>query len=113
MSKLKPNFPRSYRSLPQREKDAIEQALQEAMDKEICDTQIIWIKMGCINLHNQGRTLDDILMYIGGWKMLYTYNSRLRDKAAQDAWLESKMTEIFGEQGFPEDFVQNLRNIGR
>ncbi len=113
MSKIKPNFPRCYHSLRQAEKNAIEQALQEALDKEICDTQIIWIKMQCVSMHDAGCTLDEILMSIGGWKRLYTYNSRLKDKSEQDAWLDKKMAEIFGEQGFPEDFVQSLRNIGR
>jgi hypothetical protein len=110
-------MPRSYQSLPEREKQAIYNCLLEwterAVDKEICDTQIIWIKMMCIGLHDAGCSMDEIIMSVAAWKRLYTYNSRLPDKAAQDAWLDAKMKEIFGESGFPEEFVQNLRNIGR
>lgn len=113
MSKLKPNMPRPYHSLRQWEKDAIENAMQEAMDKEICDTQIIWIKMGCIAVYNIRRCLDDVYSFIAAWKRLYTYNSRLADKAAQDAWLGKEMARIFGDDGFPEEFVDKMRNIGR
>ena len=110
---MKPNLPRSFHSLSKHEQQAIEKALQDAMDREICDTQIIWIKMACIILHDLGFTSDDAMMFIGNWRRMYAYNSRLPDQAAQDAWLNKHLSEIFGEGGFPEEYVQNFRNIGR
>ncbi len=125
MAKLKPNLPRGYFSLPKHEQQAIKDAVAEwtelSVDKEICDTQIIWIKMASVNLHKTLKSVDlatitpqDLVMlFLGGWKMMYVYNSRCPDKAAQDAWLNKELKEIFGEDGFPEEFIQSFRNIGR
>ena len=121
MAKLKPNLPRTYHSLREVEKKIIEKAYEDAMDKEICDTQIIWIKMASIILHDlckstdlsQTAPLEIVHLFLGSWKRIYTYNSRLLNKAEQDAWLGGKLAEIFGEKGFPEAFIQSLRNIGR
>lgn len=120
MARLKPNVPRSFHSLRESEKRVIEEAYEAAMDKEICDTQIIWIKMACMNLYDVLKStemkvdpIDVIYLFLGGWRRMYTYNSRLAGKTEQDAWLGKKINEIFGKQGFPEDFVESFRNIGR
>lgn len=121
MAKLKPNLPRPFHSLREVEKKIIEKAYEDAMDKEICDTQVIWIKMASFILYDicQATDLDHtdplemVMLFLGSWKRVYTYNSRLPDKAAQEAWIGGKIAEIFGEKGFPEAFIQSLRNIGR
>lgn len=38
---------------------------------------------------------------------------RILKQAEQDAFLDPKMAEIFGEGGFPYEFMQSLRDIGR
>lgn len=44
---------------------------------------------------------------------MYRANSRLRDKAEQDEFLAKRMAQIFGAEGFPDEFVESLREIGR
>lgn len=67
----------------------------------------------CCILYDMGVPKDDILMFIGGWKRLYRANSRFKDKAEQAAFLDPRMEQIFGEGGFPEEYVQSFRDIGR
>lgn len=125
MAKLKPNLPRGYFSLPKHEqqaiKDAVAQWTELSVDKEICDTQIIWIHIACTVINKVMKSVelatttpcDFICSFLAVFKRMYVYNSRLPNKEAQDAWLKAEMAEIFGEDGFPEDYVQDFRNIGR
>lgn len=110
---MKANMPKIYNQLTPSEQRRINQALEDAMDRELCDAQIIWIKMACSILHDMGLSVDDIVLFVGNWRRMYRANSRLRDQAEQDVFLAERMARIFGEGGFPEEFVQALREIGR
>lgn len=110
---MKANMPKCYNQLSPSEKKRIEDAIFDRLDNELCEAQFIWLKMACCILHDMGSNKDDITMFIGNWKRLYRANSRFADKAEQEAFLVQKMAEIFGEGGFPEEFVQSFREIGR
>ena len=107
------NLPKSFSQLRKSEQDRILKQMEEAMDNELCDAQFIWIKMACCILQDMGKTESEITQFIGGWKRLYRANSRFATKAEQDAFLDPKMAEIFGEGGFPYEFMHSLRDIGR
>lgn len=107
------NLPKSFSQLRKSEQDRILKQMEEAMDNELCDAQFIWIKMACCILHDMGKTESEITQFIGGWKRLYRGNSRIATREEQTAFLDGRMAEIFGEGGFPEEFMQSLKEIGR
>ena len=107
------NLPKSFSQLRKAEQDRILKHMEDAMDEELCQAQFIWIKMACCILHDIGLDESQITQFIGGWKRLYRANSRFANKAEQDAFLDPRMAEIFGEGGFPEEFMQSLKDIGR
>ena len=106
---MKANLPKSFSQLRKSEQNRI----YDAMDEELCQAQFIWIKMACCILHDIGLDESAITQFIGSWKRLYRANSRFKTKAEQDAFLDRRMAEIFGEGGFPEEFMQSLKNIGK
>lgn len=110
---MKANMPKCYNQLSQSEKQRIEDAICDRLDEELCQAQFVWIKMACSILHDMGLYEDDIIIFIGSWKRMYRANSRLHTKAEQDAFLDPRMAAIFGEGGFPEEFVQSMKEIGR
>lgn len=103
---------KSFSQLRKSEQDRILKQMEDAMDNELCEAQFIWIKMGCCILHDMGKTESEITQWVGGWKRMYRANSRFATKAEQDAFLDPRMEEIFGPGGFPEEFMQSLKEIG-
>jgi hypothetical protein len=112
-TKMKANLPKCFRQLSNNEQDRINRALTDALDEELCDAQIIWIKMACGVLHRNGLSMEEVLKFLGGWRLMYRKNARIKDKAEQTDFINREMAAIFGDGGFPEDFVQSLREIGR
>lgn len=110
---MKANVPKVFSQLSKNEQERIMKAYEDAMDEELCDAQIVWIKMACCLLHDMGLTSEQVTTFLGMWKSIYRKNARIKDKAEQDAYLNPQLAEIFGADGFPEDFVQSLREIGR
>jgi hypothetical protein len=106
-------LPKTFSQLSKNEQTRIMRKMEDAMDEELCQAQFIWIKMACSVLHNLGLTEGQITQFIGGWKMMYRANSRFKDKDEQDKFLDGKMAEIFGVGGFPEQFMQSFKEIGR
>lgn len=110
---MKANMPKCYSQLTPGEKQRIEDAIYDRLDEELCQAQFVWIKMACAILHDIGLDESQVTQFIGLWKMMYRKNSRFKDKQEQDAFLDKRMAEIFGEGGFPEEFMQSMKDIGR
>lgn len=110
---MKANLTKAFNQLSKNEQERILKKMEDAMDDEIVEAQFIWIKMGCAILHSIGLTESQITQFIGAWKMMYRSNSRFKDKEEQSAFLDERMAEIFGEGGFPEEYMQSMRDIGR
>ena len=106
-------MPKAFNQLSKNEQERILKRMHDTMDEELCQAQFIWIKMACAILHSLELTESQITQFIGSWKMMYRANSRFKDKAEQDAFLDARMAEIFGEGGFPEEFMQSMKDIGR
>jgi hypothetical protein len=104
---------KSFSQLRKSEQDRILKRMEDTLDEELCQAQFIWIKMGCSIWHDMGKTESEITQWLGGWKRMYRANSRFATQEEQTAFLDTKMTEIFGEGGFPEEFMQGLKDIGR
>ena len=114
---MKPNLPRSYLSLPPKEKKAINEALskwcEDKVNHEEAELQKIWIQLACIILHDTfGMGAKRMTLFIGNWKRIYHKVSRLGSKEAQDEYLKTEMDKIFGEDGYPYEFIDSLEKRG-
>lgn len=111
---MKPNIQRTIDSLKPSEKRKIDEMFFDRLDDELCTAQINWIKMGCCSLADiEGITTEQILCWVAGFQRLYRQNSRFTTQAELDAFLEKRLNAVFGEGGFPEEYVQSFRKIGR
>lgn len=110
---MKANLPKSFSQLRKSEQDRILEEMERTMDAELCEAQFIWLKMACCILHDMGLPREDIMVFIGSWQRMYRANSRMETRQEQAAFLEPRLAEIFGEGGFPEEFMQNFKKIGR
>lgn len=111
---MKCNLPRSYLSLPQKEKDAITEVLSEqvteAINKEEAELQEIWIKLACINLHETfGFGEDRLCRFIAAWNRIYNRNGRTGSKVEQTKWLDEEMKKCFPKCGFPQRRIDSLK----
>ena len=111
---MKCNLPRSYQSLPQREKDAITEVLSEQLNeaiyKEQAELQEIWIKLACINLHETyGFGEERLNRFIAAWNKVYRRNERTGSKAEQTEWLNKEMAKCFPKFGFPQHRIDKLK----
>lgn len=110
---MKANLPRSWLSLPKKEKDIISNVLQDeinkAVDHEEAEIQKVWLQMACIILHNAlGRDKDECLIFLGNWKRLYHVIGKCKTNEERDEYLKSEMEKIFGLDGYPSEWVDSL-----
>ena len=110
---MKANMPKAFNQLSKGEQERIMRAYEDAMDNELVQAQFIWIKMACAVLHDIGLDESQITQFIGLWKMMYRKNARFKDSKEQSAFLDARMADIFGEGGFPEEYMQSMKDIGR
>ena len=111
------NKRRSYLMLPPKEKQAIDEAIvkfiEDRVNHEEAELQKIWIQLACIILHDTfGMGAQRLTTFIGNWKRIYKRNQRLGSKEAQDAFLKEEMDKIFGEDGYPYEFIDSLEKRG-
>ena len=106
--------PRSWDRLPEDEKKAITdyctKVVTEQVTHEEAELQKRWIQLACIVLHNQkdrfGKTR--CMAFLAGWKRMYRICNRFKTNAEIDAFLEKEMSAIFGEGGYPREWVDSL-----
>jgi hypothetical protein len=111
-----PKMPKCWDRLPQYERDIITKIMSdtayEIADKQLADTQEVWIKMLCIMLHDR-HNMDEmeLLQVIADWKHMYRRNARLKNKEEQDAWLDSGLARCFPETGFPQFRIDEMKEM--
>ena len=109
----KPKLPKSFYRLPDYEQRELTAAMNEhaynLADKQLAETQEIWIKLNCINMRNFGATEEDLFRYIAGWKRIYARNARIKTKEEQTAWLDEEMKKCFPTCGFPQIRIDELK----
>ncbi len=115
---MKPNLPRSWHSLPQRERDAVIKAITDQyyahLDHEIAQTQKVWLKMMCIANHDAlgaGRIRNKRCLV--RWKRLYHIVGKFKTTEERDAYLDAEIEKIFGKGRYPSEWVDSLENGGR
>ena len=101
-------------SLKPSEKKAMDEMYFARWDEELIIAQFNWIRMAiCVMSNNPKFTTDDMICFLGGFKRIYQLNSRFATQKQLDTYLKSRMDKIFGEGGFPDDFMRDFEKIGR
>lgn len=115
---MKARIPKSWESLPEGEKKIINEyftdELNKALEKQEVELQHTWLKLACLLLHSAFKFgKSRCYMFLGNWMRIYYANARCKTAAEQSEWLDKEMTALFGKDGYPEQFVTSLENIGR
>lgn len=105
---------KSWDRLPPSEKRKIAEVKQQEIYEDEAKLQKIWLMLDCIVHYDyMGMSKEECLLHLANWREVYRLNSKLKTEEEQFAWLNAKMTEIFGEGGYPYEYIDKLEDIGR
>ena len=109
---MKANIPKSFQSLPPREKQIIQKMMEETVsdqiDKEEAKLQKIWLQFACIVLHEAfGFGERRCVTFLGNWKRIYRQNAKFKTEEEQTAWIDERINKIFPD-GYPSEFIDSL-----
>lgn len=119
-SKVKP--PKGWQKLTQNERNALVEYQRECLedlvrvnlDHEEAELQKAWLKMMCIALHVVlGIGAKRARRVLAFWKRLYHIVGKLKTNEERDAYLDAEMNKIFGEGGYPDEWVDSLEEGSR
>lgn len=117
---MKVKLYKSFYDLHKHEQTALLQSMDEAVEDRVYDrlanehvrAQKKWLKMLCIDLHDKMKmTPEECILAVANFREIYITNSKMTTDEEQEAWLNSKMVEIFGEGGYPEEFIKKMEKI--
>ncbi len=113
---MKVRMPKSFLSLPQREKDLINEVLteevQKQVDKNYAELQKLWLQFACIILNKSfGFGKERLLLFLGAWREMYRYNNKIPNKSEQTAFLTEELDRIFGVGGYPSKYIDKLEEM--
>jgi hypothetical protein len=91
----------------------IDKHFNDMRDEELIIVQFTMIKEMACSLADMGMKPDEILQFIAGYQRFYRQNSRFKTQEELLAFLDKRLANIFGERGFPEEYLQSFREIGR
>lgn len=111
---MKANVLKIWKQLIPSEQKRLKDAFFDEMNRQGEIMQINWIKLGiCSMANNEKFDKDDMLAWVAGFKRLYQLNSRFETQQELTSYLDKRMEEIFGPGGFPEEYLQSFRRIGK
>lgn len=110
---MKIKAPRSYLTLPPKERDKISEWIVELAKEQLeKDSRMIldlYIKMVCVVLHDAfGFGEKRLTMFLGNHKRLFYRQHRKVMDGTQEEYLNQRMKEIFKKGGFPQDFFDKM-----
>lgn len=109
---MKVRLPKSWHDLPPSEKQAIAQVKENEINQYFAKLQKNWLMLSCIVMADyMGKTKEECLLYLANFKEVYRQNAKLAGDAEQQAWLNGKMKEIFGEGGYPYEYIDKLEEM--
>lgn len=109
---MKANIKKTLNKLSPSALQQLDDYLLEKRNEDLITAQLRWIKLGVKALSNNPKIdTDDMLAWIAAFKRLYQFNARLKTSEELDAYLDAEMTKIFGDGGFPEEYVQKFKEI--
>ena len=112
---MKARLPKSFLSLPQSEKEKINEVLTEEVERNVnqhmAELQKIWLQFACIVLHkNFGFGKKRCLLFLANWREMYRLNSKLKNEAEQTEYLSGEIDKIF-KGAYPKEFIDKLEDI--
>lgn len=113
---MKVRVPKSYNNLSQHDRDIIAQVMDEEIEarvnKRFAELQKIWLQFACIVLHRFfGFGKKRCLLFLANWREIYRFNSTLKDRDEQTAYLSAEMDSIFRKDGYPYAYVDKLEEF--
>lgn len=112
-------IPRSYLFLPKHEKKAIEQMVQDEVNRILSEEEVVlftqYTKMLCIVLHDYEPDPfgeKRLTRVIGNFRMLHRKFRKVKTASEVNEALDKEMTRLFKKGGFPQDYVENLQREG-
>jgi hypothetical protein len=113
---MKVKMPRSFLSLPEREKRIINEEITKEVIHQVtheqAELQKIWLQLACIVLNRTFRFgKKRLLLFLANWKEMYRINGAIDGAAERDAYLKEKMTKLFGEGGYPYAYIDKLEDL--
>lgn len=107
-------MPTPWNKLPKREREAIEAAYDKQLDHDEAEIQKVWLQMGVIVNHVLfGHDEAESLAFLKEWKKMYRIISQFKSNEERDEWLNRETAKIFGEGGYPHEWVDSLENGGK
>lgn len=113
---MKVRVPKSFLSLPESEKEKINEVLTEEIESRVnhdfAELQKIWLQFACIVLNrNFGFGKRRLTLFLGVWREMYRINNKIQGKAEQSAYLNAELNKIFGEGGYPYEYIDKLEDM--
>lgn len=113
---MKAKIPQSYLNLPKHEKKAIEQMVQDEVNRILNEEEVVlftqYTKMLCIVLHDYEPVPfgeKRLTRVIGNFRMLHRKFRKVKTAKEVNEALEREMARIFKDSGFPQEYVENLQ----
>lgn len=113
---MKVRMPKSFLNLPNSEKEKINDVLTEEVKNQVnqnfAELQKIWLQLACIVLNrNFGFGKKRLTLFLGVWREMYRINSKLKSEAEQSAYIKAELNKIFGEGGYPYEYIDKLEEL--
>lgn len=113
---MKVRVPKSFLNLPESEKEKINEVLTEEIESRVnhnfAELQKIWLQFACIVLNRNFKFgKKRLLLFLGVWREMYRINNKIQGKKEQTAYLTAEMNKIFGEGGFPREYLDKLEEL--
>lgn len=113
---MKARLPKAYNNLPPQEKDIIKKIMTDEVVKQVmheeAELQKIWLQFACIVLHrNFGFGKKRCLLFLANWRAMYRINTKLTSKEEQTEYLAGEINKIFGEGGYPTEYIDKLEEL--
>ena len=114
---MKAKIPKIYNDLSPKQKKRIEDhivemATEAAIRQEEKDCRVIldlYMKMVCCMLHDSfGFGKKRLNYFLGNHKRVFNRQNKLVTRGEQLDYLNGRMDEIFGKDGFPQEFIDSL-----
>ena len=109
---MKARLPKSWETLPEKEKKIIADLMAKKCDDTINAEedliQKIWLQWACIVLHQTfrfGRVR--CMMFLGAWKRMYRKNRTFKTDKEQQKFVAEQIKKIFKNE-YPQDFINSL-----
>lgn len=104
---------KTIRSMKPSERKAMDDMYFARWDKELITVQFTMIKEMACSLADMGMSPEEILEFIAGYQRFYRQNSRFKSQDELTEFLDKRLSKIFGDGGFPEEYLKSFEKIGR